>query len=77
MACSAKCSMSSMKCTDSVFAALAGAGTMRNVYCSVCRVLPAKYEDLAVKTGRIALKIYPKKHLLKKHVALVYFIKTV
>ena len=31
---------------------LAGAGAVRNVHYAVCSVLPAKNEDLAVKTGR-------------------------
>ena len=40
---SAKCLMSSMKCTDAVSGAFAGAGTVRNVHCAVCRVQSAVY----------------------------------
>ena len=46
-----KCLMCSMKCTDTVSGAFAGAGTVRNVHCAVCSVLPAKDGNLAVETG--------------------------
>ena len=37
-ACSAKSSMCSRKCTDAVSGEFAGAGTVRNAHCAVCRV---------------------------------------
>ena len=50
MACNAKCSMRSMKGTDAVSGAIAGAGKLRNVHAAVqCSVLPAKDEILQLK----------------------------
>ena len=46
MACSAKCSMCSMKCTDAVSGAFSGAGTVHNVHCAVGRVLFAVFYQL-------------------------------
>ena len=53
MACSAKCSMFSMKFTDVDSGAFAGAGkvVMYTVKGAVCSVLPAKDGNQAVETG--------------------------
>ena len=65
MACNAKCSMCSIKCTDEVSGTFASAGTVRNVQCTGCSVVPAKYGNLAVETGRVKLKLYFSKLPLK------------
>ena len=44
MAFNVKCSMCSMKGTDAVSGAFAGAGTVRNVHCVVCRLQCAPYQ---------------------------------
>ena len=65
MACSANCSMCSMKFADAVFGAFAGAGTVRNVHCAGFSVLPAKDGNLAVETGYVKFKCYLSKLLLQ------------
>ena len=56
VACSAKCSMCSVKFTDAVSGAFAGAGTVRNVHYAMCRVQCAGCSVLSTKDGNFAVE---------------------
>ena len=76
IACNAKCSMCIIKCTDTVFGAYAGAGTVHNVHCAVFRVQFAacQIRKFSSGFGMSQIKILTFTIASQKHIAILYFL---